>query len=488
MRTAESSRFLPLPDGKEIKYARIVGAAVRLARTPQDTCGCIGLDIMPRHSTSPEGQVRLCACPVCGLSPPGSLRSPERGIYGSPNVRLREAGAHHKPVDLAPVGSGLLSLSASAGPCVAPYMAPQTSRRVLRVWQRCLLLALQHPFPDAPRRIGEATALFPGRLPRPRVHRLARSRQLEVEHRRDDLVAAHVRCAHSRFPFVDCETIAGLAFPAWTHVVCEGVFRSALLYFVSRYKHSNGRPRWSWARGSNPHGCVLPVLHRVSGTPSFTERNGTIQGPANGRPPAGLREGKLGYQIRRSPPEGESRPTPISPALTAQGNLLPFAFFRMSSRFAAPSRRAVEPPPRVRRFPPAQVNWRRTFASVPRPAGWVHRSATEIAPCVPLQGLVPFGRLRAVLRDSAGVVGAQGRLGSLRTEPSGFNAMAGRLYFGASPRPCHVPEPMVSVILPEWRKAVAIENRRYFVLLNKKQATAGPSKPPSERTNPNGRW
>lgn len=34
---------------------------------------------------------------------------------------------------------------------------------------------------------------------------------------------------------------------------------------------------------------------------------------------------------------------------------LPSAFFRVSSRFAAPSRRAVEPPPRVCHFPPAQV-------------------------------------------------------------------------------------------------------------------------------------
>lgn len=78
------------------------------------------------------------------------------------------------------------------------------------------------------------------------------------------------------------------------------------------------KPKWSWARGSNPHECALPVLHRVSCTPSLTERNGTIRGPANGRPPACPREGKLGYQIRRSAPEGKSRPTPISPALTSQ--------------------------------------------------------------------------------------------------------------------------------------------------------------------------
>lgn len=128
------------------------------------------------------------------------------------------------------------------------------------------------------------------------------------------------------------------------------------LILSGRYRHLNDRPRWSWARGSNPHGCAFPVLHRVSRTPSLTERNGTIRGPANGRPPACLREGKLGYQILRSAPEGESRPTPISPTLTSQEIPLSFAFFRVSSRFGAPSRRAVEPPPRVCRFLQPRLN------------------------------------------------------------------------------------------------------------------------------------
>lgn len=112
--------------------------------------------------------------------------------------------------------------------------------------------------------------------------------------------------------------------------------------------------KWSWARGSNPHGRSLPVLHRASTTPNFTERNGTIRGPANGRPPACPREGKLGYQIRRSAPEGKSRPTPISPALTSQEIHLSFAFFRVSSRFAAPSRQVITPAASLP-FPPAQV-------------------------------------------------------------------------------------------------------------------------------------
>lgn len=36
----------------------------------------------------------------------------------------------------------------------------------MRVRQRCLY-ALQHPLPDAPRRVGETTAPLPGRIPRP---------------------------------------------------------------------------------------------------------------------------------------------------------------------------------------------------------------------------------------------------------------------------------------------------------------------------------
>lgn len=69
-------------------------------------------------------------------------------------------------------------------------------------------------------------------------------------------------------------------------------------------------PKWSWARGSNPHGCASAVLHRVSSTPSLTERNGTIRGPVSEGPPARRREGKLGYQIRRSAPAGETSPDP----------------------------------------------------------------------------------------------------------------------------------------------------------------------------------
>lgn len=65
----------------------------------------------------------------------------------------------------------------------------------------CILRAGKAPLHGA-RQVGPAHALLPDRLARPGVHRLARSRQLEVEHRRDDLVAAHVRCFHSWSPLL----------------------------------------------------------------------------------------------------------------------------------------------------------------------------------------------------------------------------------------------------------------------------------------------
>lgn len=191
------------------------------------------------------------------------------------------------------------------GLCVAPYTVSQTSGRVLRVRQRCL--------PNGNRSAGRPTRPGP---------------------------------------------------------VSRRGFRSALLFLFGRYKHLNGRPSsCQMVLGAG----LEPARMRLAGTSPclrYSESHGAerYNSGSSQRVTAGVSSRRQTWLSNpRSAPEGKSRPTPISPALTSQEIHLSFAFFRVSFRFAAPSRRAVEPPPRVCHFPPAQVKSKTSGCGLPAP-------------------------------------------------------------------------------------------------------------------------
>lgn len=209
---------------------------------------------------------------------------------------------------------------------------------------------------------------------------------------------------------------------------------------------------------------MSPVL-RVS-------RSGTVQfGVQPACSAGGSPRRQTVNQILRSPPDGQRRPTPISPALTSQENPLSSAFFRVSSRFGVSSRRAVEPPPRVCRLPPAHVN------SFLRP---LSRSRLFVRLAVPV--------------DSDGVMDAQGARVLVTCGPcTALTPRRAGCTQGASPRP-HVPRLGVHVppSLPGRRRQLQkriLGKIKSGFRPSAGQAAAGPSKPSSERTeSPDGRW
>ena len=91
-----------------------------------------------------------------------------------------------------------------------------------------------------------------------------------------------------------------------------------------------------WRAGLEPaQARYLPVLHRAYCTPSLTERNGTIRGPATGRRARfdrGRGEMRL---IPRQSPRSRNAGSPADPYVSRPDQIeipLSLSFFRVSSR------------------------------------------------------------------------------------------------------------------------------------------------------------
>ena len=135
-------------------------------------------------------------------------------------------------------------------------------------------------------------------------------------------------------------------------------FRSALLLWFGRYQHLNGRPS---SCQMVPGAGLEPARMRLAGTSPclrYSESHGAerYNSGSSQRASAGVSSRGQTWLSNPSLCAGGQKPSdPYISRPDIAAVHLPSAFFRVSSRFAASSRRAVEPPPRVCRFPPAQV-------------------------------------------------------------------------------------------------------------------------------------
>lgn len=182
-------------------------------------------------------------------------------------------------------------------------------------------------------------------------------------------------------------------------------FRSALLFLFGRYKHLNGRP-------SSLIEMVLgaglePARVRLAGTSPclrYSESHGAerYNSGSSQRASAGVSSRRQTWLSNPSLCAGGQKPSdPYISRPDIAAVHLPSAFFRVSSRFAAPSRQVITPAASLP-FPPAQVK------SWCPAAGFLHRHSRRRTRLLRLRGS-PLGPLRRASRKTAAQCGSRTR-------------------------------------------------------------------------------